>query len=134
MAAASEAKIAALFHNGQEAVYLRQLLTELGHPQLGPTMLTTDNSTADGFANRRTKIKRSKAMDMRYYWVQDRVTMKDLAVCWSSGKNNLGDYFTKHHPPSHHIKVRPTYLYTGKGDSLTHNSLTQLSSRCTRPP
>jgi hypothetical protein len=25
----------------------------------------------------------------------------------------LADYFTKHHPPSHHVKMRPVYLYTG---------------------
>jgi hypothetical protein len=113
MAAASEAEIGALFHNGQETVHFRQILLELGRPQLHPTRITTDNSTADGFANRRTKIKRSKAMDMRFYWVQDRVDQGQIAVQWGSGQDNHGDYFTKHHPPSHHIKVRPTYLYTG---------------------
>ena len=113
MAAASEAEIGALFHNGQEAVHFRQILLELGRPQLNPTQITTDNSTADGFANRRTKIKRSKAIDMRFYWVQDRVDQKQIGVRWGSGKTNHADYFTKHHPPSHHINVRPTYLFTG---------------------
>ena len=23
---------------------------------------------------------------------------------------NLGDYFTKHHPPTHHRRIRKTYL------------------------
>jgi hypothetical protein len=113
MAAASEAEIAALFHTGQEAVHFRQVLLELDRPQHGPTQITTDNSTADGFANKRTKIKRSKAMDMRFYWVQDRVEQGQIAVRWASGSTNHGDYFTKHHPPSHHTQVRPTYLYTG---------------------
>ena len=27
-----------------------------------------------------------------------------------SGDENWADYFTKHHPPSHHAKVRPVYL------------------------
>jgi hypothetical protein len=121
MSAASEAEIAALFHNGKEAVYIRQILTELGHPQPGPTRITTDNSTADGFANKRLKLKHSKAMDMRYYWVQDRVGLDQLAIHWASGQANHGDYYTKHHPPSHHVKVRPTYLYTGNyACSLVH--------------
>jgi hypothetical protein len=70
MAAVLEAEIAALFHTGQEAVHFHQILHEMDRLQPGPTAITMDNSTADGFANKRTKIKRSKAMDMRFYWVQ----------------------------------------------------------------
>ncbi|MGL5935580.1 MAG: hypothetical protein ACRCZI_08145, partial [Cetobacterium sp.] len=29
-------------------------------------------------------------------------------------EDNLADYFTKHHPPSHHQKMRPIYLYEPK--------------------
>jgi hypothetical protein len=54
MAVALEAEIAALFHTGQEAVHYRQILHEMDRPQPGPTAITTDNSTADGFANKRT--------------------------------------------------------------------------------
>ena len=71
MAAASEAEIGALFHNGQEAAHLCNVLKEIGREQTEPTRVTTDNSTADGFANKRTKIRRSKAMDMHFYWIQD---------------------------------------------------------------
>jgi hypothetical protein len=55
MAAASEAEIAAPFHNSQETVHIRQILAELDRTQPGPTQITTNNSTADGFANSRTK-------------------------------------------------------------------------------
>jgi Reverse transcriptase (RNA-dependent DNA polymerase) len=112
MASAAEAETGGLFINGQEGTHIRQILAELGHPQPGPTPITTDNSTADGFANDRTKIKRSKAMDMRFYWIKDRVGQGEFDVRWAKGKVNLGDYYTKHHPPSHHIQMRPTYLHT----------------------
>jgi Reverse transcriptase (RNA-dependent DNA polymerase) len=112
MAAASEAEIGALFHNGQEGAHIRQVLKEIGREQIEPTRLTTDNSTADGFANKRTKIKRSKAMDMRFYWIQDRVQDGQFQVHWLQGEHNHADYFTKHHPPSHHSKMRPIYLHT----------------------
>ena len=111
MAAASEAEIGALFHNGQEAAHIRHILEEMGRPQAQPTRITTDNSTADGFANGRTKIKQSKAMDMRFYWVQDRVQQGQFHIHWQQGDLNLADYFTKHHPPAHHTKMRPTYLH-----------------------
>ena len=112
MASASEAETGALFINGQEGAYIRNILAELGHPQPGPTRIVTDNSTAEGFANDTTKIKRSKAMDMRFYWIKDRVNQGQFEVHWSKGDNNLADYFTKHHPPAHHIRMRPTYLHS----------------------
>ena len=83
----------------------------MGHPQDQPTPIVTDNSTADGFANDTTKIKHSKAMDMRFYWIKDRVRQGHFKVLWQKGQSNLADYFTKHHPPSHHIAMCPTYLY-----------------------
>jgi hypothetical protein len=113
MAAASEAEIGALFHNGKEGAHIRQFLKELGREQTQPTRMTTDNSTADGFANQRTKIKRSKAMDRRFYWIQGRVKQGEFTVHWLRGEQNLADYFTKHHPTSHHIKMRPISLHTG---------------------
>ncbi|MGL5937077.1 MAG: Ty1/Copia family ribonuclease HI, partial [Cetobacterium sp.] len=111
MSSAAEAETGALFHNGQEGAHLRNILKELGHEQPGPTVIVTDNSTADGFANQRTRIKRSKANDMRFYWIQDRVRQGQFIVKWSPGIGNLADYFTKHHPATHHIKMRPTYLH-----------------------
>ena len=118
MAAASEAEIGALFHNGQEAAHIRNVLKEIGREQLEPTRITTDNSTADGFANKRTKIRRSKAMDMRFYWVQDRVAQGQFHIHWLQGESNHGDYFTKHHSPAHHANMRPIYLHVG---NLAHS-------------
>jgi hypothetical protein len=66
MASAAEAEVAGLFLNAQEAVLIRTMLEELGHPQ-PPTPLQADNSTTTGFANNTIKQKRSKAMDMQFY-------------------------------------------------------------------
>jgi hypothetical protein len=51
-------------------------------------------------------------MDRRFYWVQGRVKNGEFAIHWLKDEQNLADYFTKRHPPAHHIKVRPTYLHT----------------------
>ena len=110
VSSAAEAKLGGLFHNSKEAVPMRITLEELGHPQ-PPTTIITDNSTATGIANDTVKQKRSKAMDMRYYWVRDRVRQEQFHVVWRKGKTNKGDYFSKHHPASHHQVVRPAYLY-----------------------
>jgi hypothetical protein len=113
-ASAAESEAGALFINGQNVAVLRNTLTEMGWPQLGPTPMQTDNSTAEEISNDTVKPKRTKAMDMRFFWVCDRVRQGQLRVHWKPGKTNHADYYTKHHPPSHHIKVRPTYLHVAK--------------------
>jgi hypothetical protein len=91
----------ACFHNAQSGSPLRVTLTELGHKQ-PPTPLRKDNSTAFGILNETIKQKRSKAMDMRYHWLTDRVRQKQFDVYWRPGRENLGDFHTKHHSAQHH--------------------------------
>jgi hypothetical protein len=51
-------------------------------------------------------------MDMRFYWIQDRVSQGQFTVHRQKGSDNLAYYFTKHHPPAHHILMRPIYIHT----------------------
>ena len=107
MASAAEAETGGLFVNGQAGQPIIITLEEMGHKQPGPTPICTDNTTADGIANETVKAKRTKAMDMRFYWIIDRVRQGQCRAHWKRGTGNLADYFTKHHPPAHHIEKRP---------------------------
>ena len=109
MSSAAEAELGALFLNAREAVYLRQILTEMGHPQ-PQTPIQTDNLTAEGVINNKIQPKRTKAMDMRFHWLRDREAQGQFRIYWRPGKTNLADYFTKHHPPMHHVNVRSEFL------------------------
>ena len=113
MASAAEAEIGASFVAAQESIPIVTSLEELGHKQ-PPTPIQVDNTTAVGFANREIKQKRSKAIDMRFYWLQDRCDQQQIKIFWAPGKTNLADYHTKHHPPSHHKKMRAIILNTEK--------------------
>ena len=95
--------------NAQEAILFITTLEELGHKQQ-PIPLQTDNSTANGIMNRTIKQKRSKAFDMRHWWLVDRCDQGQFKVYWAPGKLSLADYFTKRHPASHHAALRPIYL------------------------
>jgi hypothetical protein len=119
VSSASEAELAALFHNGKEACPIRITLEELGHPQ-PPTPLLTDNSTACGIANDTVKQKRSKAIDMRFYWIRDRVRQGQFVVYWKPGILNRADYFTKHHSTAHHQAIRSAYLHDRTGSSRNY--------------
>ncbi len=50
MSSAAEAKIGALYINAWKGVKERNILEEMGHTQ-PPTLIQTDNSTADGIIN-----------------------------------------------------------------------------------
>jgi len=109
MASAAEAEFGGLFLNGQAACPIRTTLQEMGYPQPA-TPIVTDNECAQGIANDTVKQRRSKAMDMRFYWIRDRIAQKQFQVFWQRGLTNLADYFTKHHSPVHHQRMRPKYL------------------------
>ena len=111
LSSAAEAEVGALFVTAKEAAGIRTTLAELGHEQ-PPTPILVDNTTAHGFANETIKQQRSKAMDMRFYWIQDRVRQGQFRVYWAPSESNKADYFTKHFTAPHHRRVRPTYLYT----------------------
>ena len=109
MTSAAEAELGALYINAREAVYIRLILERMGHPQ-PPTPIQTDNSTAEGVINSKVQPKRTKAMDMRFHWLRDRETLKQFRFYWRPGKLNIADYWTKHHPASHHKHMRPEIL------------------------
>jgi hypothetical protein len=49
-------------------------------------------------------------MDMRYHWLTDRVRQQQYDVYWRPGRDNLGDYHTKHHAAQHHKDMRGLIL------------------------
>ena len=109
MSSAQEAETGAGFLNAKEAIPMRQALEDLGHPQ-GPTPLQFDNKVANGILNDDIIQKRSKAMDMQFYWLRDRIRQLQFHAHWKRGPLNKGDYPSKHHPTKHHIEVRPQYV------------------------
>jgi hypothetical protein len=70
MSSAAEVELGALFLNAKEAVYLRQILTKMGHLQ-PRTPIQTNNTTAEGVINNKIHPKQTKAMDMRFHWLRD---------------------------------------------------------------
>ena len=101
----------------------------MGHPQ-PPTPMEVDNETAIGLLKITMKQKRSKASDMRFYWVRDRVKQNQFLIYWRPGANNVGDYVSKHHYPAHHQTMRPKVfvnLVCQNPFSSTENCLQRLS-------
>ena len=109
MSSATEAELAGLYIMAREAVYIRIILEELGHKQ-PPTPLQTDNAMADAVINGKIQPKLTKAMDMRFHWLRDQECQQQFRIYWRPGKMNYADYWTKHHPETHHRNIRKEFL------------------------
>ena len=108
----------------------------MGHSQ--PSMpVVTGNTASNSIFNGAIKQKRSIALDMRFYWVRNRIRKKYFHILCDEGKKNLVDLFTKHHPIWHHRTMRSIFLKptekdiekskdrrtgTGRGCAVTGNS------------
>jgi hypothetical protein len=54
--------------------------------------------------------KALKAMDMQFHWLHCRKAQDQYQIYWRPGIQNLVDYWTKHHPASHHKAFRQQIL------------------------
>jgi hypothetical protein len=90
----------------------------MGHPQ-DATELKTDNTTADGITNKTDLQKRFKPMDMRYYWIQDRIKQGQFYISWA-----------KHHSPAHHKRIHPFYIQSQTAPMIRYNTKQLVLQGC----
>ena len=109
MSSTAKAELGALSINAKHAMSMRHTLNELGHSQ--PCMPNqTDNKNANDLLTNKIMPKALKAMDMHFHWLWCRDAQGQCRYYWRPGTQNLANYFTKHHPASHHKASRPMYL------------------------
>ena len=109
-ASVAEAEYAALFLDGQHAIWIRILLEAMGYKQVKPTLMVCDNSCAVGIANKSVKLKRSKAINMRYHWIRDQIRQGTIQITWLKGTDNFADFFTKALPVRDHQMLKSRYV------------------------
>ena len=101
MSSEVEAELGLLFHNVKSGEPIVITLDKMGHPQAA-TPMHMYNSTVDSIVNIKIHQKRTKSMDIRFYWLQDRISQGHCNVFWKPGATNLDEYLTKNHPPHNH--------------------------------
>ena len=109
MSSVQESETGSGFLNAKDAVPMQTPLEEMGRKQ-GPTPIQFDNKCAVGILTDTMCQRRSKAMDMRFYWLRDRMRQLQFHIYWARGPNNKADYPSKNHPTKDHIAVRPKYV------------------------
>jgi hypothetical protein len=91
----AEAEYIALGSATAEAIYLQQLMTELGHPMKLPTMIGEDNQACLSIATTTQTSFRTRHIRIEFHFIRDAIQRGDIAVEYVSSTSNPADMFTK---------------------------------------
>ena len=108
----AEAEYGGAYKAGRTISWVRTIAAVVNYPQQGPTDLFVDNTTAVGLANDTLKIARTKAIDMRFHWLRDRVRQGQIKVRFIPGAQQLADFFTKPLSVKEHLRMMTKYVRT----------------------
>jgi hypothetical protein len=133
MSSAAEAEMGALYETAKELVPIRLTLEEMGWKQ-PITPIQTDNTTAAGVVNNTIIPKKSKSMDLRFWWLKCRESQQQFRYYWAPGCNNWGDYSTKHHPPIYHEENRARCAGISKENQAKYTGISKGTNKAARFP
>lgn len=91
----AEAEYMAAGEGAKEALWLRQLLMEMGRTQSTSTVMLIDNKAAIALADNDVFHNRTKHIDMRHHFIRDHVKSDALLPTWISTHEQEADIFTK---------------------------------------
>ena len=102
----TEAEYLAMSDATTEAIWLRGLLDELGQTQLEPTVIHEDNQGSIALSKNPEKHSRMKHIDIRYHFIREKVTSKEIIPSYINTKEQLADILTKPIPKDQFEKLR----------------------------
>ena len=88
------------------AIWLRNLLKELGFPQEEPTRICVDNKSAIALAKNPVFHDRSKHIDTRYHYIQESIVKMDMQLGYVKSHDQVADIFTKPLKQEDFVKLR----------------------------
>lgn len=91
----TEAEYRAAYEAAQETIWLRQLLSDLGYPQLTATILHCDNQGALALSKNPLYQSRSKHFDVTQHWIREQVDNNTIHPIYISTNLMLADFLTK---------------------------------------
>ncbi|GAA5988537.1 hypothetical protein JCM11641_003308 [Rhodosporidiobolus odoratus] len=99
----TEAEYMTLSEAAREAIWLRQLLTEIGFPPSSPTLIRGDNSGALLLADHPTSHGRTKHIAVHYHFTREHVEEGTVMLKWVPTGETAADLLTKGLAPAKHF-------------------------------
>jgi hypothetical protein len=91
----TEAEYIALCHCMQEMMFLKSLMDELGFKTSKPIKIYEDNQSCIKLSNNPELHGRSKHIDIRYHFVQEKVQRNVFKIVYCKTQEMRADIFTK---------------------------------------
>jgi hypothetical protein len=91
----TEAEYIATKEVTKEAIWLRRLFADLGHPQDSPTTLYEDNTATIALARNPRQHNRTKHIDIQYHFIREYVANNTVKIEHIESKDQLADLLTK---------------------------------------
>jgi len=91
---------------GREAFWLRNLYDKLGFPQMGPTVIKSNNEGSVILSHNPQFHVRTKHIEICHHWVRDLVNDKILDIQSCHDPEQTADILTKPLPKLKHQKHR----------------------------
>ncbi|KAH9685807.1 hypothetical protein KPL70_014105 [Citrus sinensis] len=95
MLSTCEAEYVATSSSACHAIWLRNLLKELGLPQEEPTEICVDNKSAIALSKNPVFHDRSKHIGTRYHFIRECIARKEVQVKYVKSQDQAADIFTK---------------------------------------
>jgi hypothetical protein len=76
-------------------MWARQLLSDIGLPQINPTVLFEDNQGCIAMSNNDTSGRNTKHIDIQYNYMREMVHKKSVELAYCHTTNMIGDIMTK---------------------------------------
>ena len=109
----AEAEYIAMSDATRDAMYIRQLLSELGFKIDSPITVFEDNQTAKHMAEE-IATKRSKHIDLRYHYVRHQVAAQRISIEYCPTDSQLADALTKALPRDSFCRLRDRFMAKGE--------------------
>jgi hypothetical protein len=106
---ACEAEYGGTYKLAQHAIPLLRTTEDIGYKQ-GICNLITDNEASMKIATGVVARKLSKAFDMRFHWIQDRIARQQFKMTWWSTEWIQADFLTKVFHPTEFQKKKKEFV------------------------
>jgi hypothetical protein len=91
----TEAEFIAAASAGQEVIWMRQLLGELGFSIAGPSLLLLDNQSAIQVGKNPEHHGHMKHLNLQFFWLRNVVATGQIALCYIPTADMAADLLTK---------------------------------------
>ena len=105
----AEAEYMALSSAAQEAIWMRELNSDLGNPQSQPTLVYEDNQSAIAMTKNPQFHGRTKHINIKYHYVREQVSKDKICLEYCPTEDMLADALTKGIGPEKFEKLRSLY-------------------------